>query len=145
MTKIRLTELIAPSFYGLHRELKAELHDEVWCKGGRGSTKSTFIMRRGGRGMNFYKTAKWKSKRENVLRRDEYMCRECRRYGMTTPATTVHHIYPLEQYPEWKWATWNMLSLCDACHNKMHNRETGELSELGKQWADRTSPPSLEN
>ena len=43
MTKIRLTELIAPSFYGLHRELKAELHDEVWCKGGRGSTKSTFI------------------------------------------------------------------------------------------------------
>ena len=43
MTKIRLTELIAPSFYGLHRELKAELHDEVWCKGGRGGTKSTFI------------------------------------------------------------------------------------------------------
>jgi len=43
MTEIRLTELIAPSFYGLHRELKAELHDEVWCKGGRGSTKSTFI------------------------------------------------------------------------------------------------------
>ena len=26
-----------------NRELKAELHDEVWCKGGRGSTKSTFI------------------------------------------------------------------------------------------------------
>ncbi len=43
MTKIRLSELIAPSFYGLHRELKAELHDEVWCKGGRGSTKSTFV------------------------------------------------------------------------------------------------------
>jgi len=43
MTEIRLTELIAPSFYGLHRELKAGLHDEVWCKGGRGSTKSTFI------------------------------------------------------------------------------------------------------
>lgn len=40
--EIRLTELIAPSFYGLHRELKAELHDEVWLKGGRGSTKSTF-------------------------------------------------------------------------------------------------------
>jgi len=40
---IRLSSLIAPSFYGLHRELKVELHDEVWCKGGRGSTKSTFI------------------------------------------------------------------------------------------------------
>jgi len=42
MTKIRLSELIAPSFYELHRELKAELHDEYWLKGGRGSTKSTF-------------------------------------------------------------------------------------------------------
>ena len=40
---VRLSEIIAPSFYGLHRELKADLHDEVWCKGGRGSTKSTFF------------------------------------------------------------------------------------------------------
>ena len=39
----RLSEIIAPSFYGLHNELKKEIHDEVWCKGGRGSTKSTFI------------------------------------------------------------------------------------------------------
>ena len=35
----------------------------------------------------------------------------------------------------------HVLSLCDACHNKMHNRETGELSELGKQWTERVSPP----
>jgi phage terminase large subunit len=43
MTKIRLSELIVPSFYDVHRELKAELYDEYWLKGGRGSTKSTFI------------------------------------------------------------------------------------------------------
>ncbi|MEG3071046.1 MAG: phage terminase large subunit [Candidatus Syntrophopropionicum ammoniitolerans] len=43
MTKIRLSELIAPSFYGLHRELKTEQYDEFWLKGGRGSTKSTFV------------------------------------------------------------------------------------------------------
>lgn len=42
-TEIRLSDLIAPSFHDLHMELKAELHDEVWCRGGRGSTKSTFI------------------------------------------------------------------------------------------------------
>ncbi len=40
---IRLSELIAPSFYELHRELKDERYDEYWLKGGRGSTKSTFI------------------------------------------------------------------------------------------------------
>jgi len=43
MMTVRLSQIIAPSFYELHKELKAELHDEVWCKGGRGSTKSTFI------------------------------------------------------------------------------------------------------
>jgi phage terminase large subunit len=42
MTKIRLTELIAPSFHRLHKEIKAEKFDEIWLKGGRGSTKSTF-------------------------------------------------------------------------------------------------------
>lgn len=41
--EIRLSELIAPSFYDVHRELKAERYDEYWLKGGRGSTKSTFI------------------------------------------------------------------------------------------------------
>jgi len=41
--KVRLSKLIAPSFYELHRELKAELYDEYWLKGGRGSTKSTFV------------------------------------------------------------------------------------------------------
>jgi len=40
---IKLSELIAPSFYEVHRELKEEQYDEYWLKGGRGSTKSTFI------------------------------------------------------------------------------------------------------
>jgi len=87
--------------------------------------------------MNFYKTAKWKSKRENVLRRDEYMCRECRRYGRTTPATTVHHILPLEQRPDLKLNSQNLISLCEQCHNKMHDRGNDNLTELGKQWVDR--------
>ena len=41
--KVPLTSLIAPSFYELHKEIKAELNDEYWLRGGRGSTKSTFI------------------------------------------------------------------------------------------------------
>ena len=98
-----------------------------------------------GDGMIFYKTAKWKNKRGKILRRDEYMCRECRRYGRTTPATTVHHIYPIEQYPEWNLASWNMISLCHECHNKMHDRDNGALTALGQSWADRISPPTLKD
>jgi phage terminase large subunit len=42
MAEIRLSGLIAPSFRRLHKEIKAEKFDEIWLKGGRGSTKSTF-------------------------------------------------------------------------------------------------------
>lgn len=31
----KLTELIAPGFYGLHKDIKKEHYDEYWLKGGR--------------------------------------------------------------------------------------------------------------
>ena len=40
---IRLSSLIAPDFKDLHKTLKHSKPEEVWCKGGRGSTKSSFI------------------------------------------------------------------------------------------------------
>lgn len=90
--------------------------------------------------MNFYKTKRWRSKRDKVLRRDEYLCRECKRYGKTTPATTVHHINPMDKRPEWALQTWNLLSLCNACHDSMHDRDSGELTVKGKEWIERVSP-----
>ncbi len=43
LSSVKLSTLIAPSFYDLHKDIKAEAHDEYWLKGGRGSTKSTFV------------------------------------------------------------------------------------------------------
>lgn len=43
LSSVRLSALIAPNFYDLHKDIKAEAHDEYWLKGGRGSTKSTFV------------------------------------------------------------------------------------------------------
>ncbi|HET7559930.1 MAG TPA: PBSX family phage terminase large subunit, partial [Limnochordia bacterium] len=40
--RVPLTQIIAPSFYRLHHEIKADAFDEIFLKGGRGSTKSTF-------------------------------------------------------------------------------------------------------
>jgi 5-methylcytosine-specific restriction enzyme A len=91
---------------------------------------------------NFYKTTRWKSKREKILRRDEYCCRECKRYGKTTVATTVHHINQLKVKPDLRLTSWNLLSLCGKCHDKMHDRNNDELTGLGKQWKERVSPPS---
>jgi PBSX family phage terminase large subunit len=39
----KLTEVISPPFYEVHRAIKAGRIDELVAKGGRGSTKSTFI------------------------------------------------------------------------------------------------------
>lgn len=87
--------------------------------------------------MNFYKSKQWKGKREVILKRDEYLCRECKRYGKTTPAVTVHHILPLEFYYEYRLISWNLISLCNKCHEGMHNRLTNELTEIGLQWVER--------
>ncbi|MDO4548850.1 MAG: phage terminase large subunit [Clostridia bacterium] len=38
-----LRGLIAPSFYGVHRCIKAGEYAEIWLKGGRGSAKSSFV------------------------------------------------------------------------------------------------------
>ena len=40
---VNLSESIAPSFYGLHRDIKNHGHTHYVLKGGRGSTKSSFI------------------------------------------------------------------------------------------------------
>ena len=39
---MKLSEVIAPSFYGLHCDIRAQRHGEYFLKGGRGSGKSSF-------------------------------------------------------------------------------------------------------
>lgn len=41
--KVKLSELIAPSFYALHNAVKENKYTHWWIKGGRGSTKSSWI------------------------------------------------------------------------------------------------------
>ncbi|UTI42112.1 HNH endonuclease [Niallia sp. RD1] len=86
---------------------------------------------------NFYKSSQWVNKRKRILRRDEYLCRECKRYGKNTEATLIHHVYPFLVRPELRLTSWNLLSLCKTCHEKMHDRTTDELTDLGIQWVDR--------
>ena len=42
-SKVRLTKLIAPSFYDFHHDFKNKSHSHYWLKGGRGSTKSSSV------------------------------------------------------------------------------------------------------
>lgn len=88
-----------------------------------------------------YKTARWVSLRKRILRRDKYLCQNCKRYGRRVEATTVHHIYPLSEYDEYKYCAWNLISLCSACHNKMHDRDSDRLTIEGMRLKEKTPRP----
>ena len=40
---MKLTSVIAPAFYGLHSKIHDDRYTHFWIKGGRGSTKSSFV------------------------------------------------------------------------------------------------------
>lgn len=88
-----------------------------------------------------YKNKKWIEKRRTILKRDEYRCRQCRRYGKLVDAEHVHHIWPVEFYPEYRYCNWNLISLCNKCHNKMHDRKTHELTAEGERLMMIHIPP----
>ena len=79
----------------------------------------------------FYKTNKWAALRNTALIRDKYMCQCCIANNKNVNATCVHHVFPIEQYPQYSYELWNLMSLCDKCHDEMHNHYTGELSRKG--------------
>lgn len=88
---------------------------------------------------NYYGN-KWKKKRQKILRLDGYKCQIAKRYGRTEEATVVHHIYPADEYPQYAWEDWNLISVSQATHNKLENRKTGELTELGQELKRNTKP-----
>lgn len=85
----------------------------------------------------FYNNPKWLKKRDLILKRDDYLCRQCKRYGKTTPANTVHHIFPYVDYPDYKLRSDNLLSLCNECHNQLHDRANDTMTDKGLYWQNK--------
>lgn len=74
----------------------------------------------------------------SALRRDKYMDMESKRYGIPRAAEIVHHIFPKDEYPQYAFEMWNLISLSRKTHNEMHDRETDELTEKGMDLLRRT-------
>jgi endogenous inhibitor of DNA gyrase (YacG/DUF329 family) len=56
--------------------------------------------------------------RRAVFARDEYTCQEC---GETDRHfLCAHHVFPWADFPEHREAVWNGITLCYACHAKVH-------------------------
>lgn len=68
----------------------------------------------------FYHTALWRVARGKRLEKDHHQCQRCRRHGIYTRATTVHHVQHLRDVPELALDQENLESLCSACHEAEH-------------------------
>lgn len=83
--------------------------------------------------MEFYNAKRWQEKRKHILLRDKWMDQVALKDGMRIPANTVHHIMPREEYPQYAWCDWNLISVSTETHKKrLHEKYTGKLTKLGK-------------
>lgn len=86
----------------------------------------------------FYKSKAWRQMRSIILERDHHICQDClarKRAGArirARRAVVVHHIQPRETHPELALEPLNLISLCDACHNKRHPEKGGAPGRQAK-------------
>ena len=72
---------------------------------------------------DFYKTKEWLTVRGIALARDRYQCVMCKRKGIITMATMVHHIIPVKKDWNKRLELSNLMSLCECCHNGIDHNE----------------------
>lgn len=66
---------------------------------------------------------------------DQYL----KRYGKLKNADMVHHIFPVNDFPEYQYEPWNLISVARSTHNMFHDRETDELTDIGKELLIQTA------
>ena len=74
----------------------------------------------------FYNSRTWRNKRKQILDRDNNECQICKKEGRVSKADTVHHIKELKDYPELGLDNDNLISVCNSCHNIIHERFEGQ-------------------
>lgn len=85
----------------------------------------------------FYKSGRWNRLRSQAMRRDGYICQQSKRYGRITSAEMVHHILPRDIFPEYQWCLWNLVSLTNKEHDKLHDRVSNRLTDEGMRLVRR--------
>lgn len=69
--------------------------------------------------VDFRNTYKWKKKREKILQRDRYLCRECLyNHAITTKWLEVHHITPIVEDYDKRLDDDNLITLCSLHHSQ---------------------------
>lgn len=89
-----------------------------------------------------YNSREWKKLRIAKLRSTNGLCEECMKEGIVTAAHAVHHRHPIEdstskaEMRKWAFMWENLVSVCDACHAKIHKEQGKGTKELARQRAE---------
>lgn len=127
------------------RILKEESHALIECGFLNGVQMNEYKTKEQKR--KFYDSGQWKQLREEVKKRDNNECQECKRNGLVRVDTNefsenakrkkiqivVHHIKELEHHPELALDIHNLETVCVNCHNKEHGRS---FEQKEKKWND---------
>ena len=88
-----------------------------------------------------YNSREWRELRIMKLRANP-LCEVCEREGIVTSAHAVHHRHPIEESTskaemrKWAFMWENLVSVCDACHAKIHKEERSHSKEAVKARAE---------
>jgi hypothetical protein len=68
--------------------------------------------------------SRWKSKREEIIKRDQYACVICKgKEGLQVHHRQYHFIVRENQFKlPWDYDDYLLISLCELCHKRGHNK-----------------------
>ena len=87
----------------------------------------------------FYLSPMWRRKRKEVLAMDKHECQLHKQRGQYRKATMVHHVNQLKHRPDLGLSVWdgkerNLLSLCNDCHEEIHNHRQETKEPVTVEW-----------
>ena len=69
-----------------------------------------------------YNHPKWKEKREQIFKRDNYKCRGCD----SNNELRCHHSFYENGRQIWDYPSKSLITLCESCHSKFHDKIKGK-------------------
>ena len=86
-----------------------------------------------------YNERRWVELRKTALKRDRYTDQYLKRYGKMRNAEIVHHIFPVNDFPEYQYELWNLISISKGTHNMFHDKYSNLLTDKGLEVLIRTA------
>jgi 5-methylcytosine-specific restriction endonuclease McrA len=87
---------------------------------------------RSGNEKYFYKSRRWRNKRKQILKRDNNECQLCKAKGQFSKGEVVHHVKHLKDRPDLVLEDSNLMTVCNACHERLHPDRFGKQENKKK-------------